>query len=254
VGERGAEGPVGPEGPQGLRGEAGPAGPAGEAGTPGENGKDGKEGEPGAQGKAGPQGLRGERGERGEHGEAGLAGINGKDGAPGELREVKAYVEGSVHYHGDLVLHEGSTYQAKADTARPPPHESWGLIASRGVDAAQMQLRGTYKDGETYRYLDVVALNGSSFVARTDNPGTCPGAGWKLLASAGRPGKPGPKGERGESGQAGERGPSGKDAAAIVEWQIDRKTFRATPVMSDGGEGASIDLRGLFEQFQMETR
>jgi hypothetical protein len=251
VGERGAEGPVGPEGPQGPLGEAGPAGPAGEPGAPGENGKDGKEGEPGAQGKAGPQGLRGERGERGE---AGLAGINGKDGAPGELREVKPYVEGSVHYHGDLVLHDGSTYQAKADTARPPPHESWGLIASRGVDASQMQLRGTYKDGETYRYLDVVALNGSSFVARTNNPGTCPGAGWKLLASAGRPGKPGPKGEHGERGPAGERGQSGKDAPVILSWQIDRKTFRATPLMSDDSEGPSLDLRGLFEQFQMETR
>jgi len=167
---------------------------------------------------------------------------------------VKAYVEGSVHYHGDLVLHEGSTYQAKADTARAPPHDSWGLIASRGADAPQMQLRGTYSESETYHYLDVVALNGSSFVARSDKPGVCPGAGWKLLASAGRPGKPGPKGERGESGQAGERGLPGQAAPVIAAWEIDRKNFRAVPVMSDKSKAPALDLRELFEQYQMESR
>jgi putative ABC transport system substrate-binding protein len=38
-----------------------------------------------------------------------------------------------------------------------------------------------------------------------------------------------------------------------VSWQIDRVHYRAVPTMSDGREGATLDLRELFEQFQVET-
>jgi hypothetical protein len=93
---------------------------------------------------------------------------------------------------------------------------------------------GTYRAGETYKYLNIVALNGGSFIARADDPGPCPGDGWQLLVSASRAGKLGPKGERGESGR---RGLPGRVASTIRGWQIDPARYRATPLMSDGSEG-----------------
>jgi hypothetical protein len=65
------------------------------------------------------------------------------------------------------------------------------------------RVRGAFREDETYG--EVVALNGSSFIARHDDPRPCPGEGWQLIASAGRVGRPGQKGERGEKGEAGPR-------------------------------------------------
>jgi hypothetical protein len=263
-GAPGEPGPAGPPGAPGAPGEsiAGPPGPPGEPGV----GLVGERGEPGLPGKDG-ESIVGERGPPGPPGEPGVGlpgpqgepGIAGKDGAPGELREVKAYAAGAVHYRGDLVTHNGATFQARSDTAQAPPHEHWACIAAAGKDAAQMQIRGTYDSAAQYHYLDIVALNGSSFVARADDPGECPGAGWQLIASAGRPGRPGLKGERGDPGAAGkgergERGAPGEAAPRILAWTIDRKAFCAVPVMSDGSQAPAIELRGLFEQFQLEAR
>jgi hypothetical protein len=97
--------------------------------------------------------------------------------------------------------------------------------------------------------LDVVAHNGISFVARHDNPGPCPdGGGWQALVLRGR------KGEQGEKGDRGERGPPAPPAPTIVAWEIDREAYAAVPVMSDGTCGPVLNLRTLFEQFQLETR
>jgi hypothetical protein len=41
--------------------------------------------------------------------------------------------------------------------------------------------------------------------------------------------------------------------ATISGWKIDRTSYVATPVMSDGSEGPPLELRGLFEQFFLET-
>jgi hypothetical protein len=109
---------------------------------------------------------------------------------------------------------------------------------------------GTYREGEVYSFLNIVALGGSSFIARQDDPGPCPGEGWQLIASAGRPGKQGPKGERGEAGSRGERGPQ---AATIIGWKIDRERYSATPIMSDNSVAEPLQLRGLFEQYQVEA-
>jgi len=98
---------------------------------------------------------------------------------------------------------------------------------------------------------DVVALNGGSFVALKDAPGPCPGPGWHLIASQGKRGAAGEKGERGAPGLRGDAGASG---ATICGWKIDRARYLATPVMSDGGEGPPIELRGLFEQFVAEVQ
>jgi hypothetical protein len=117
--------------------------------------------------------------------------------------------------------------------------------------AAMPVICGTYHEGETYGLLNIVALNGSSFIARCDDPGPCPGDGWQLIASAGRTGKLGPKGERGESGPRGEHGLPGQAAPTIQGWQIDRD--RATPSTSDGSEGPALELRPLFEQYHSES-
>jgi hypothetical protein len=109
-------------------------------------------------------------------------------------------------------------------------------------------------DAGEYRCLDVVALNGGSFVALRDAPGRCPGSGWQLLTS---PGKRGAAGQSGEKGERGERGPSGNpglSGATISGWKVDRARYVATPLMSDGAEGPPLELRGLFEQFWTDAR
>jgi len=250
-GQPGEQGPAGPRGEPGEPGSLGAVGPVGPSGPAGEQGA---QGPPGERGMPAEPGAPGQPGEAGPAGPAGPKGDAGEDGAPGELRAAKAYVAGAVHYTGDIVTHAGATYQAQADTAQAPPHEAWTLIAAAGKDAPVMMLRGTYSADESYRYLDVVALNGSSFIARGDDPGTCPGPGWKLMASAGRPGRPGPKGERGDRGERGERGQPAAAAPVIVGWRVDRAAFCAIPIMSDDSEAPALELRGLFEQFQMESR
>jgi hypothetical protein len=112
-------------------------------------------------------------------------------------------------------------------------------------------VRGTFDEAADYRRLDVVARNGGSFVALKDAPGPCPGSGWQLLASQGKRGVAGERGDRGERGPKGDPGSSG---ATIRDWKIDRARYVATPVMSDGREGPALELRGLFEQFLLETR
>jgi hypothetical protein len=182
----------------------------------------------------------------------GAPGPQGEPGPAGRLLSVTPYVADKVHYAGDVVAFEGGTYQARCDTAKPPGGDDWTCLAAagkHGSDGRSFRIRGTYNEQAEYQALDVVALNGSSFVAKTDSPGLCPGDGWQLIASAGRPGKPGPRGERGERGARGERG----EAPAILGWRIDRTTFSAMPIMSDGSEAAPLELRGLFEQFQIET-
>jgi len=155
-----------------------------------------------------------------------------------------------VHYRGDIVTHHGSTYQARCDIAREPPHEDWICVARAGVDGkdgrdgCSLNVRGTFKAGESYRAFDIVALNGGSFIARRDDPGDCPGEGWQLMLMPGKRGQQGPRGERGPAGPAG---------PAIKSWQIDWERYQATPLMSDGSEGSTLELRPLFEQFLMEA-
>jgi hypothetical protein len=183
-------------------------------------------------------------------GPRGVPGPRGEPGPPGKLERVHGYVEDAVHYRGDIVTHRGSTYQARCDTAREPPHEDWICVARAGVDGkdgrdgGSLEVRGLFSDKETYKALDIVALNGGSFIARRDNPGPCPGAGWQLIASQG---KRGDKGERGLQGIPGV-------PVFIKEWQIDRDNYIAVPLMSDGREGPPLELRSLFEQFHTEAR
>jgi hypothetical protein len=92
-----------------------------------------------------------------------------------------------------------------------------------------------------YKQLDIVVLNGASFVARHDNPGPCPGAGWQMVAS---------QGKRGVKGEKGQRGPPGQ---AIASWKFRCERYTVVPVMSDGTHGAPLELHNLFQQFLNDT-
>ena len=120
--------------------------------------------------------------------------------------------------------------------------------------AISPEVRGTFAADGVYKKLDIVAFNGGSFIARRDNPGECPGPGWQLLTKQGKSGDKGAKGERGESGNAGARGERGEPGTTITGWEIDRDTFHAVPLMSDGKSGPPLELRALFEQFHTEAR
>jgi hypothetical protein len=181
-------------------------------------------------------------------------GPQGERGPPGKLPLVKLWKAETVYYAGNVVAYDGGTFQAKRDTGQPPSHADWTRLATAGRDGKSLVVRGTYDEAGEYRYLDVVALNGGSFVALRDAPGRCPGSGWQLLTS---PGKRGPAGQSGEKGERGERGPSGNpglSGATISGWKVDRARYVATPLMSDGAEGPPLELRGLFEQFWTDAR
>jgi hypothetical protein len=182
-------------------------GEKGERGEKGEQGEKGEAGQAGAPGAKGDQGDQGNPGEKGEAitGPAGRDGIDGKDGAPGERGER-------------------------------------GLPGEPGVDGRSFNMRKTYDPAEKYFQNDVVTLNATWFVARKDDPGTCPGADWK----AGPVGKTGPKGEPGAPGEPGK-------VRDVVSWDVDRKRFQAVPILSDGSKGPPLNLRPLFEQFQAEV-
>jgi hypothetical protein len=132
-----------------------------------------------------------------------------------------------------------------------PGGSEWICLAVAGRDGKSIVIRGTFNEAAEYHRLDVVALNGGSFIARKDDPGECPGPGWQLLASRGKTGDKGQPGPRGEQGPKGEQGPSGPIIAA---WEVDYVNYRARAIMSDGSDGGTLDLRGMFERFQAEAR
>lgn len=177
-------------------------------------------------GERGQDGLPGPPGERGEKGMDGAPGLDGAPGAPGKLPVVHVWSDG-VHYEGDVVTHDGGLWQASCDTGRAPPHQDWICLARAGRDGengASFRVRGTWDAAADYDALDVVVLNGGAFVAKRNNPGSCPGDGWQLMASQGKQGKPG---ERGPQGPKGDRG------AAVVAMSVDDQGV-ITLVNSDG--------------------
>jgi hypothetical protein len=180
----------------------------------------------------------------GKEGPPGEPGPRGEAGPPGMIEGVRAYVQDAVNHKGDIVVREGSTYLARCDTGRAPPHPDWACIAAAGRDARMPKVCGTYRDSESYKYLDIVTLNGSAFVAKCDCPGDCPSDGWQLIASAGRAGKPGPKGERGERGLPGLPGPY------LVRGWIDG--FTLTLALSDNSK-IEIPIRAAFEKYHEEA-
>ena len=266
AGADGVPGLPGAQGERGLQGEVGPQGPAGPVGGLGERGLQGEAGERGLQGEpgiAGPQGERGEPGligkdgaigPQGERGEPGQDGQNGKDGV---LPIVRLWQPDVVHYEGTVVAFDGASFQALKDTGRPPHTDDWICLATAGrdgrdgTDGRSIRVRGTYREGEVYAALDIISRNGGSFIARSDDPGECPGDGWQSLTLPGKRGERGPRGESGPRGEPGARGEAAK-APEIVRWEIDHDTYAVCAVLSDHTRSAPLDLRGLFEQFLLE--
>jgi hypothetical protein len=275
-GERGEMGERGDKGEIGERGELGPQGPPGEKGEQGEKGEKGEQGESikgekGEQGEKGEVGSQGERGEVGAQGERGPAGIvgpqglkgergeRGADGAPGKLPKVKQWIAG-VHYEGDVCAHKGGLFQAVRDTAHEPASESahWVCLASAGSDGKDgrdgengrsLTIRDTFDPKAKYKALDVVTLDSKWFVAKRDDPGECPGPGWKAGPGLGKTGRPGERGAQGERGPKGDKG----EVLEIITWEIDPKTYTVAPIMSNGERGPVMTLRELFAQFQEEA-
>lgn len=165
-----------------------------------------------------------------------------KDGAPGKLPLAKAWVD-TVHREGDVVTHDGATYQASRDTGKAPPHTDWICLAARGKDgdpADQIEVKGTFDPDANYGRLNIVALQGSAFISRQPNPGPCPGEGWQLIAMRGKEGRPG-QSIKGDSVK-GDPGPS------IKSMRVDDQGL-LTLINADGSE-VECDLYPVLAKVQ----
>lgn len=223
------DGERGEKGLDGIPGAPGPEGPQGESGPPGES----------IVGPQGPEGLAGEKGIDGAPGPAGAL------GPPGKLPVVRAWCD-QIHYEGDVVTHDGGTWQASRDTGRTPPHEDWICLARSGrdgMDGASFKVCGTWDVNKQYGALNVVILNGGAFVAKGDHPGPCPGPDWQIMASQGKQGKPGEKGLKGDKGERGESG------AEIIAMNID-DTGLLTLLRSDD-KIITCDFNPLFSRMMV---
>lgn len=177
-------------------------------GADGRDGIDGRDGEPGPQGEAGEQGPQGEQG------------LPGNDGAPGE--------KGDAGEPGE----RGETGE-KGDTG------------SDGPPAYVGEAKGLFDPEAEYCARDVVALNGSAFMAKADNPGECPGDGWMLLAQKGK------RGEKGDRGERGMEGKSGKDGAQPIALTIDRESMEFRMIL-DSGEECAADFYPIAQAIRGE--
>src|SRR5215475_11890668 len=158
----------------------------------------------------------------GAMGPPGPSGPRGEEGPPGKLPLVKVWEPDVVHYQGDVVTHDGGTWQATRDTGKAPGTRDWVALAVPGRDGRTPRVRGTYSADATYQALDLVMRESSSFIATRDDPGPCPGDGWKIIACGG---KRGAAGERGERGPPGPKGDPGLSGVTIREWKIDRARY-----------------------------
>jgi hypothetical protein len=128
----------------------------------------------------------------------------GIEGPPGKLPMVYAW-EDKVYFEGEVVTRDGSVFQANRATGKQPDHEDWNCIVKGGANGdpgKSPEPKGLFDSETDYSFLDIVMLNGASFIAKYDGPGACPGEGWNLLAGQGKQGRPGPPGLKGEPGRA----------------------------------------------------
>jgi hypothetical protein len=168
--------------------------------------------------------------------------LKGEPGEPGKLPAVKDWTRG-VHYAGDVVTCGGSLWQASRDTGEPPGHDDWTVLATKGQDAKEFEPRGLYDPNAQYERLNIVALDGGSYVALRDDPGPCPGDGWRAWCQRGKPGKPGDPGPK-----STEPGPPG---VGIADISVDG--FALIVSLTDGGTIVR-DMRPMFEEYHAQVR
>jgi hypothetical protein len=146
-------------------------------------------------------------------------------------------IEGWENYFQSLIMQERDYFTDLLTEVVARIHRDILDEAKAAIETAlARRIRGTHNPQSEYSANDMVALDGGSFIARKDNPGPCPGAGWQLMAR---------QGSRGIAGPEGKRGPPGN---IITGWILDRSNFRVTPRLSDGTLGPPLELRALFEQ------
>jgi hypothetical protein len=103
---------------------------------------------------------------------------------------------------------------------------------------------------ESYAQLDIVALDGATFIAKHGNPGICPSDDWQLMSRQGKPGRRGETGERGPRGEKGDQGPP----AVVPQFlgaRID-EDYNLLRVLSDGSKEV-MPLRPAFERYHNES-
>jgi len=83
-------------------------------------------------------------------------------------------------------------------------------------------------------------------MAKVSDPGECPGQDWQIFSTKGERGKPGERGPMGERGPRGERGDAGPN---FKGWDVDNANFTITPIMGDGSNGPTLNLRPLLRKF-----
>src|SRR5262249_15455205 len=152
--------------------------------------------------------------------------IPARDGTDGWVNYIQSCLLQERNYALDVVAHALAMAR----------DEILDRVDAAIEKALAQRIKGTYDPKSEYSVGDIVALDGASFIARKDNPGPCPGAGWQLMARQGQRGVAGPKGERGSPGKT------------IESWIVDRSTYAATPRYADGSLGPALELRALFEQ------
>lgn len=200
----------------------------------------------------------GEKGDRGEQGGRGEKGLDGSDGIglaaaliDREGKLVVTMTDGSVRELGFVVGRDGKDGVDGKDGApgRDGRDGSAGEKGEKGDpgesgrdgrDAYAGEARGLFDANTEYRARDVVALGGSAFMAKRDNPGECPGDGWMLLAQRGK------RGEQGEKGDRGEEGKAGKDGAVLVALTVDIDAMQLRGALSDG-DILEADIQPLVE-------
>jgi len=74
------------------------------------------------------------------------------DATPAKFPSVKSWKEGGVSYAGDIVTHDGNTYQARRETAQAPGAADWTCVARAGRDGESLTVRGTYDPRDTYAH------------------------------------------------------------------------------------------------------
>ena len=121
-------------------------------------------------------------------------------------------------------------------------------MATENLGRVALKYKGEYSSEITYKVLDVVSYEGSSYVAIKETTGNLPTntTYWGQMAQKGAKGDAGPQGETGEKGDQGnigQRGPQGYtytpsvSEEGVLSWSNDGGLSNPTAVSVRGPKG-----------------